>query len=59
MGIHKAVRYLFAEPVRGDAWIRTPNGTFDRRSARDIMMRGDIADLIDLRSYLDAERGGG
>ena len=27
------------------------------RSALDIMLRGEITDLIDLRAYLDAERG--
>ena len=57
MGIHKALRYLFAEPARGYAWIRKPNETFAGKSALDIMMRGEITDLLDLRGYLDAERG--
>jgi hypothetical protein len=57
MGIHKALRCLFAEPARGYAWIRKPNEAFGGRSALDVMMRGEITDLIDLRSYLDAERG--
>ena len=57
MGIHKALRYLFAEPARGYAWIRKPSVAFGGRSALDIMMRGEITDLIDLRAYLDAERG--
>lgn len=57
MGIHKALRYLFAEPARGYAWIRKPNEAFAGRSALDVMMRGEITDLLDLRSYLDAERG--
>jgi hypothetical protein len=58
MGIHKALRYLFTEPARGYAWIRKPNEAFAGQSALDVMMRGEITDLIDLRSYLDAERGG-
>ena len=58
MGIHKALRYLFIEPARGYAWIRKPNEAFAGQSALDVMMRGEITDLIDLRSYLDAERGG-
>jgi len=58
MGIHKALRYLFTDPARGHAWIRKPNEAFGGKSALDIMMRGEITDLIDLRSYLDAERGG-
>lgn len=57
MGIHKALRHLFTDPARGYAWIRKPNETFDGNSAVDIMLRGEITDLIDLRSYLDAERG--
>lgn len=57
MGIHKALRYLFTDPARGYDWIRKPNATFNGKSALDIMMRGEITDLIDLRSYLDAERG--
>ncbi len=57
MGVHKALRYLFAEPARGYAWIRKPNAHFGGVSALDIMLRGEITDLIDLRSYLDAERG--
>ncbi len=56
MGIHKGLRYLFTEPARGYAWIRKPNSAFAGQSALDVMMRGEITDLIDLRAYLDAER---
>ena len=57
MGIHKGLRYLFRDAARGYAWIRKPNAAFNGKSGLDIMMRGEITDLIDLRSYLDAERG--
>ncbi|HHS88879.1 MAG TPA: DUF2384 domain-containing protein [Rhodobacteraceae bacterium] len=57
MGIHKGLRYLFTDPARGYAWIRKPNANFGGQSALDVMMRGEITDLIDIRSYLDAERG--
>ena len=57
MGIHKGLRHLFTDPARGYAWIRKPNANFGRQSALDVMMRGEITDLIDIRSYLDAERG--
>ncbi|MCE8519251.1 DUF2384 domain-containing protein [Ruegeria pomeroyi] len=57
MGIHKALRYLFTEPARSYAWIRKPNAAFAGRSALGVMLRGEITDLIDLRAYLDAERG--
>ena len=57
MGIHKGLRYLFSEAPRGYAWIRKPNANLGGQSALDVMMRGEITDLIDLRAYLDAERG--
>lgn len=57
MSIHKGLRYLFTDPDRGYAWVRKPNDIFGGRSALDIMMRGDIIDLIDVRDYLNAERG--
>ncbi len=56
MRIHKGLRYVFTEPARGYAWIRKPNSTFAGQSALDVMMRGEITDLIELRAYLDAER---
>ena len=57
MGIHMALRTLFTDPARGYAWIRKLNAAFAGRSALDVMLRGEITDLIDLRAYLDAERG--
>ena len=52
-----ATLYLFTELARGYAWIRKPSEAFGGRSALDVMLRGEITDLIDLRAYLDAERG--
>lgn len=57
MGIHKGLRYLFKEPARGYEWVKKPNDTFDGRSALDLMLRGELSDLQDMRAYLDAERG--
>ncbi len=57
MGVHKGLRYLFTDPARGYAWIRKPNSNFNDMSALDVMMRGEITDLIDIRTYLDAGRG--
>ena len=56
MGIHIALRTIFTEPDRGYAWIRLPNEAFEGRCALDMMMRGEISDLVDLRAYLDAEQ---
>lgn len=58
MGIHKALRIIFREAPRGYAWIKTPNEAFSGRSALDVMLGGELTDLMRLRRYLDAERGG-
>lgn len=57
MGIHKGLRYLFRDPERGYAWIRKPNAAFEGRSALEVMLRGEMTDLIALRDWLNAERG--
>jgi hypothetical protein len=58
MGIHKALRLIFREPQRGYAWVKAANATFDGRSALGVMLGGELTDLMRVRRYLDAERGG-
>jgi hypothetical protein len=58
IGIHKALRIIFREPQRGYAWIRKANEAFAGRSAAEIMLGGELTDLMRVRHYLDAERGG-
>ena len=57
MGIHKALRIIFREPQRGYAWIKKPNSAFVNRSALEVMLGGELTDLMRVRRYLDAERG--
>jgi uncharacterized protein (DUF2384 family) len=57
MGIHKALRTIFREPARGYAWIKAPNEIFEGRSALEVMLGGELTDLMRVRRYLDAERG--
>jgi len=57
MGIHKALRIIFREPQRGYAWMRAPNKVFGNRTALDVMLGGELTDLMRVRRYLDAERG--
>lgn len=57
MGIHKALRIIFREPQRGYRWIKASNDAFAGRSALDIMLGGELTDLMRVRRYLDAERG--
>jgi hypothetical protein len=58
MGIHKALKIIFRDPARGYAWIRSPNDAFGGDSALDVMLGGEMTDLMRVRRYLDAERGG-
>lgn len=67
MGIHKALRIIFRDPERAYGWVRRPNRAFatgqapsapeKERSALDVMLGGDLTDIIRVRRYLDAERG--
>lgn len=58
MGIHKALRLIFREPQRGYGWIKAPNSAFGGRTALDVMLGGELTDIMRVRRYLDAERGG-
>lgn len=58
IGIHKALRIIFHEPQRGYAWVRAGNAAFAGASALEVMLGGELTDLMRVRRYLDAERGG-
>ncbi len=58
MGIHKALRIIFSEPQRGYRWVKAPNQAFGGASALDVMLGGELTDLMRVRRYLDSERGG-
>lgn len=57
MGIHKALRIIFSEAQRGYAWIKAANAAFAGSSALDVMLGGELTDIMRVRRYLDAERG--
>lgn len=58
MGIHKALKIIFKDAARGYAWIKAPNDAFGGATALDVMLGGELTDLMRVRRYLDAERGG-
>ena len=58
MGIHKALRITFTDAERGYAWVKRPNDTFDGASALDVMLAGELTDIMRVRRYLDSIRGG-
>lgn len=57
MGIHKALRIVFREPQRGYDWIRARNEGLGGRSALEVMLGGELTDLMRVRRFLDAARG--
>ena len=57
LGIHKALRILFTDPQRGYDWIKATNAAFAGKTALNVMLHGDLTDLMRVRRYLDAERG--
>jgi len=58
IGIHKALRIVFRDAARSYEWIKAPNTAFDGCSALAVMLGGELTDLMRVRRYLDAERGG-
>ena len=59
IGIYKALRILLPTAEAAHAWVRKPNAAyaFGGKSALERMLGGRVVDLVDVRRYLDAERG--
>ncbi|WP_247744453.1 MbcA/ParS/Xre antitoxin family protein [Sulfitobacter sp. R18_1] len=57
LGIHKALRIIFSDAQRCYDWIKAPNKAFGGASALQVMLGGELTDLMRVRRYLDAERG--
>ncbi|MEA2079535.1 MAG: MbcA/ParS/Xre antitoxin family protein [Pseudomonadota bacterium] len=60
LGIHKALNILLPSAQAADQWVKKPNDAplFGGRTALEHMLGGSVADLADVRRYLDTERGG-
>ncbi|SIT39526.1 conserved hypothetical protein [Paraburkholderia ribeironis] len=60
LGIYKSLQILLPQPSAADTWIKRPNSAppFGGRRALDRMLAGNISDLVAVRQYLDAMRGG-
>ena len=56
--IFKALEILFTDPERSDSWVKRPNAYFDGKPALEVMLRGAMRDLYEVRAYVDAQRGG-
>lgn len=58
MGIHKALRIIFTDTDRAYGWIKRPNDAFGETPALEIMLGGELTDIMRVRRYLDSVRGG-
>ncbi|AQZ53596.1 MbcA/ParS/Xre antitoxin family protein [Martelella mediterranea] len=58
MGIHKALRIIFTDTDRVYGWVRRENAAFGGASALDVMLGGELTDIMRVRRYLDSIRGG-
>ncbi len=58
LGIYKALHILLPAEA-ADGWIHRPNRDplFGGRPAIDVMLHGQVADLLRVRDYLDTQRG--
>ncbi len=57
MGIHKALRIIFTEPERAYGWVHRASTDFGGASALDLMLGGELTDIMRIRRYLDSVRG--
>ncbi len=57
MGIYKALRLLFPTEEQANAWPFKPNRDFGGESAINVMLKGSLVNLSDVRRYLDGMRG--
>jgi hypothetical protein len=57
LGIYKGLQILL--PRTADEWVRKPNAAplFGGRTALERMVSGNVADLYEVRRYIDAQRG--
>jgi hypothetical protein len=60
LGIYKALQILLPDEAAADGWVRKKNqaAVFGGRSALERMLGGNVGDLLAVRQYLDAMRGG-
>jgi predicted DNA-binding protein (UPF0251 family) len=59
VGIYKGLHLLFADDM-ADRWVKLTNKAplFSRLSPIDAMIKGGIPQMLDVRRYVDAVRGG-
>jgi len=60
LGIHKTLGILYLMPEEGPQWLRLPNRgpLFGGQRPLDLILSGTMDGIMQVRRYLDAQRGG-
>ncbi|MGI4795319.1 MAG: MbcA/ParS/Xre antitoxin family protein [Janthinobacterium lividum] len=58
LAIYKALQIIVPDPARADSWVKAPNQFFAGRTALEVMLEGQFVDIVSVRQYVDAQRGG-
>jgi len=60
LGIYKSLQILLSDQTLSDQWLVTPNDNplFNGTAPLDRLLAGQMTDLVVVRDFLDAERGG-
>ncbi len=59
LGIYKALQILLPDPQSADSWVNRPNtaAVFAGRTPLQRILGGHVADLYEVRRWLDGQRG--
>lgn len=59
LGIYKALQILLPDPRAADGWVNRPNAAapFGGRAPVERLLAGNVADLYEVRRWLDGQRG--
>ena len=59
LGIYKSLEILLPEPGLADQWLNTANDNllFNGTPPINRLLAGNVADLVQVRNFLDSERG--
>ena len=60
LGIYKALQVLLPDPAVADSWVNRPNASplFNGSTPLQRLLAGNVADLYEVRRWLDSQRGG-
>lgn len=56
IGIYKALRQLFSSEDQANAWPKKPSRDFGGEPALNVMLKGCVVNLAEVRRYLDTMR---